>query len=769
MTVTPSVSAADQTLLQVFLEGDPGAFETLMARHQGLVLTACRRQLPGADADDAAQAVFLILARKPAAAARCPSLEAWLLRTARHVAATAQRSRQRRRRAEQDAARMTPPVTADEAHEPEALPLLDRCLDELPERERTVIAMHYLAGRSTDEVANVLGCPTGTVYSHLSRGLARLRGKLARRGAALTAGGVLALLSTQGEAATTAQLVAAPASATAHTLATTTRTMPHFLLPTSAALLAGGFALTLHAATLTAPLPGPQPTPAAEQTPTPAFTPAPAVTPAPAAAIPTALSPDTRVVVRWNDLVRSRERWLKSPFPLLLATPWGKQLPLLASQQPGPLALLAEVLKTDQSVLGIDLVAGQPRGLLLAKVPVGTTLTLPGAQQVTEPAGGTALRALLPLDNAHLESLSTVRGPGFNTRSTWIWSELPPLAPAVLAAAQHPKADLEAAWQIKLPTQEKSLPLTVEWTVEPFGLRENLVLGGLAALPASAKPAAVDRSVFAQLPPTCLWALASGPLVPTLAALPGASEALFTPQLDQQLAAAGLPDAKTLGEQLGSVLIWIDQGAPLPAVTIDIAMPKTLGDLVLTLLDTKQQFSAGADSTHLGVLGFIPVQVAWKDGHLVATTHSGGIAAATAKPDPKAASFATQPAVVAALKELPPGDLLLAGVSRSSESWGSVTRLAGWLIQRKPELVTLAGDLAKAGKYGFLALRRDGSELHGNAGGLFGGPLGTGVITGQFLQLMITSGQPHQPRPPAQQPPAPLPGADEQKPKSVEF
>jgi RNA polymerase sigma factor (sigma-70 family) len=738
MDITPP----DQQLLQAFAAGDRIAFDSLVARHQGLVLTACRRQLPAADAEDAAQAVFLILARKPAAAGRSPSLEAWLLRTAQHVVATAHRSRARRRRAEQEAARMRPTLDVP-GDEPEALPLLDRCLDELPERERAAIAMHYLAGRSPDEVARTLGCPTGTVYSHLSRGLARLRAKLARRGAQLSAGALLALLASQAQAAAIVPATVVPASASAHILATTTRSpMPHFLLPASAAILAGGIALTL---------PQSAPAPAAEQTPTPAVQPAPVPATQPAVTVPTALDPDTRVVLRWNDLPRSRERWAKSPFPALLTTRWGTQLPTLAAAQPGALSLLCELLKSDQSTLGIDLATGRPRAMLLARLAPGVALNLPGAQTATD---GPALRAVIPLEGTRLDQLFAVRGPGMNVRPSWDWNEVPALAPAVVTTPQQPKADLEAAWQLKVETQEKPLPVSIAWTVEPFGLRETMVLSGLT--PVAAQPGGVDRGVFAQLPATCLWALATGPLKTTLAAFPE----LKTAEFDKTLTTAGLPDAKTLIDQLGSALVWIDQGAPLPAVTLDVAMPKELGDALLALLDAKQQFSPGADGTHLGVLGFIPVQAAWKDGHLLCTTHSGGIAAASAK----AGGFATQPEVASALKELPTGDLLLAGISRSSESWGSVTRLAGWLIQRKPELASLAGDLGKAGKYGFLALRRNGPEVRYDAGGLFGGPVGTSVITGQFLQLMLNSAQP---RP--QPAPSPLPGPGAEKPKPVEF
>jgi RNA polymerase sigma-70 factor (ECF subfamily) len=59
------------------------AFGELVRRHAGFVLATCRRRLrDGHDAEDAAQAVFLVLARRPPARSG-PSVQAgWLYKTA---------------------------------------------------------------------------------------------------------------------------------------------------------------------------------------------------------------------------------------------------------------------------------------------------------------------------------------------------------------------------------------------------------------------------------------------------------------------------------------------------------------------------------------------------------------------------------------------------------------------------------------------------------------------------------------------------------------
>lgn len=60
------------------------------------------------------------------------------------------------------------PTTAD----------LASLLDALPEEERAVLVLHYVQGRSTTEIATLLGVPERAVASVLASGRARLTGAL---------------------------------------------------------------------------------------------------------------------------------------------------------------------------------------------------------------------------------------------------------------------------------------------------------------------------------------------------------------------------------------------------------------------------------------------------------------------------------------------------------------------------------------------------------------------------------------------------------------
>lgn len=67
------------------------------------------------------------------------------------------------------------PVTDDGSATVDLRDALVRALLTLPPRQRAVLVLRYLDDLPEDEVARALGCSVGTVKSHASRGLSRLR------------------------------------------------------------------------------------------------------------------------------------------------------------------------------------------------------------------------------------------------------------------------------------------------------------------------------------------------------------------------------------------------------------------------------------------------------------------------------------------------------------------------------------------------------------------------------------------------------------------
>src|SRR5438105_4865593 len=95
----------DMSLVREFAASrSEAAFAALVKRHLGLVHSVAMRQVGDAHlAEEIAQAVFTILARKARSLGPKTVLSAWLYRTTRYAAANALRARSRRQHREQEA------------------------------------------------------------------------------------------------------------------------------------------------------------------------------------------------------------------------------------------------------------------------------------------------------------------------------------------------------------------------------------------------------------------------------------------------------------------------------------------------------------------------------------------------------------------------------------------------------------------------------------------------------------------------------------------
>ncbi len=192
-----SETRTDGQLIAAHLRGDDGAFEILARRHATMVLGVCRRLLDaGPDAEDAAQATFVLMARKARKLAAAREVGAWLHRSARLVSRTALRARSRRARHEKEAAAM---VRKGDAA-PDALwsrhaDKLDDALDSLPKPYRQAVVLCYFEGLSQREAAARLSVPEATLSSRCTRGLEKLRTRLGvtnRRAGAAALGAAIA-------------------------------------------------------------------------------------------------------------------------------------------------------------------------------------------------------------------------------------------------------------------------------------------------------------------------------------------------------------------------------------------------------------------------------------------------------------------------------------------------------------------------------------------------------------------------------------------------
>jgi RNA polymerase sigma factor (sigma-70 family) len=196
------VRPADRTdgqLLDSFIRSrDEAAFAAVVRRHAAMVLAVCRRVLGNhADAEDAFQATFLVLARKAKALGLRRPLGPWLHGVAFNTARRARRANRRRAGYERTVVEL-PEIASEEPVRlsDELLTILDEELARLPERYRAPIVLCDLEGLTRREAASQLGCPEGTVAGRLARARLLLAARIANRGVVPSAG-ILSLLLTQ--------------------------------------------------------------------------------------------------------------------------------------------------------------------------------------------------------------------------------------------------------------------------------------------------------------------------------------------------------------------------------------------------------------------------------------------------------------------------------------------------------------------------------------------------------------------------------------------
>src|SRR5690242_16411189 len=184
----PAAGLSDRELVERFAAGrDEAAFAALLLRHGPMVLCVCRRVLADwHDAEDAFQATFLVLARKAGSLRAGGSVAGWLHGVAYRLALKARVSAARRREREGRAAARPPGDPLAEVSVREAQAILDDELARLPEKFRAPLVLCCLEGLARDEAAARLGWPAGLLKSRLEQARERLRGRLARRGLALS-------------------------------------------------------------------------------------------------------------------------------------------------------------------------------------------------------------------------------------------------------------------------------------------------------------------------------------------------------------------------------------------------------------------------------------------------------------------------------------------------------------------------------------------------------------------------------------------------------
>jgi len=160
-------------IARVLHDDDRAAFGELVRRHQPLVRGFLRRMLGGAPelADDLAQETFIKAHRGLRGFRGSAQFSSWLCA----IAANELRAEWRRRERRAEFLDEEPGADLADAADPAAARDLAGALAALSEAQRAALVLCFEHGLTHEEAAAALGCPLGTLKSHVSRGRARLR------------------------------------------------------------------------------------------------------------------------------------------------------------------------------------------------------------------------------------------------------------------------------------------------------------------------------------------------------------------------------------------------------------------------------------------------------------------------------------------------------------------------------------------------------------------------------------------------------------------
>lgn len=221
-------ASADQAMLARYAEtGSEDAFAQIVYRHAGWIYNTCRRSLHDSHlAEDATQAVFLLLSRKAASLKPSTHVAGWLFQTCRYVLADLRKNRARYKRRQEIARDMSlrrffEAEGGQPAADPELLGALDEAISRLRDGDRQVILMHFYEGLTVHQIAEQLGLGSETAKKRVTRALGRLRSQFGGNGmlaavktVTLPAAALSALLYAAGAKAAPAGLTAAVVKAT---------------------------------------------------------------------------------------------------------------------------------------------------------------------------------------------------------------------------------------------------------------------------------------------------------------------------------------------------------------------------------------------------------------------------------------------------------------------------------------------------------------------------------------------------------------------------
>ncbi|MFN0150723.1 MAG: RNA polymerase sigma factor [bacterium] len=186
---TGGPTPSDEELMIRYREGDVSTFPVIVSRYRDRLTSAVVRLVGDRDkAEDIVQETFLRVHKNAARYKTIARFSTWIYTIALNMAKNEIRNTKRRKTSslwdmglEKDGEPSAYEIP-DNSERPDDVVerrnlrgLMERCIQELPPKYRTIIVLRDVEGLSYDEIAGILKLPEGTVKSRMNR--ARLRFK----------------------------------------------------------------------------------------------------------------------------------------------------------------------------------------------------------------------------------------------------------------------------------------------------------------------------------------------------------------------------------------------------------------------------------------------------------------------------------------------------------------------------------------------------------------------------------------------------------------
>jgi len=168
---------SDAALVARARTGDVGAFGELVNRYSRTVYAAVSRMIDDRDdIDDIAQEVFVLAYRSIASFRGDSEFSTWIYRIAINTTIKQMKKMKVRKAASIDdpATGLADALVSSDGERPERIAekkardeALKRAIEKLPEKHRVVVIMHYFQNCDCQQIAKILDCSVGTVWSRL--------------------------------------------------------------------------------------------------------------------------------------------------------------------------------------------------------------------------------------------------------------------------------------------------------------------------------------------------------------------------------------------------------------------------------------------------------------------------------------------------------------------------------------------------------------------------------------------------------------------------